>query len=62
MKSTSCLRCGQEMRGHWSHICPRCGRPFACSTPAQVALQLGVSILVAIVAVIVLVVVLWQLA
>lgn len=24
------------MAGHWSHICPRCGRFFAFYTPAQV--------------------------
>jgi hypothetical protein len=50
------------MRGHWSHICPRCGKPFARSTPRQVALQLGVSIVVAVVVVGGLAVLLWVFA
>jgi hypothetical protein len=62
MKSAACLSCGHDMRGHWSHICPRCGRPFARSTPGQVAIQLGVSFAVAIVVVAGLVMLLWRLA
>jgi len=49
------------MRGHWSHICPRCGKFFARSTPAQVAVQLGVSTVVAVVLVVGLVILLWKL-
>jgi hypothetical protein len=62
MKSTACLSCGREMRGQWSHICPRCGRLLATSTPTQIAIQIGVSVIVAVVAVIGLAVLLWQLA
>lgn len=57
-----CRGCGQEMHGRWSHICPQCGRLFAASTPRQVAIQLGVSIVVAIVLVVGLVVLLWNVA
>src|SRR5262245_12006786 len=52
MRSTACLRCGQDMQGHWSHVCPRCGRLFAKSTPAAVVVQLTVSVVVAVVVVV----------
>jgi hypothetical protein len=57
-----CRGCGQEMQGHWSHICPQCGRFFAASTPRQIAMQLGVSIAIAIVVVGALTVLLWNFA
>jgi ribosomal protein L32 len=57
-----CLRCGQSMADHWSHICPNCGRFFATKTGRQVAIQLGVSTLAAIAIVGGLVALLWQLA
>jgi hypothetical protein len=54
-----CLGCGHEMRGHWSHFCPQCGRAFAKSTSAQVAVQMIVSVVVAVILVVGLAVSLW---
>jgi hypothetical protein len=60
--SQPCLGCGHDMRGHWSHFCPRCGRAFAKSTPGQVAVQMVVTFVVAIVLVVGLVLALWRFA
>jgi hypothetical protein len=60
--SQPCLGCGQEMRGHWSHFCPQCGRAFAKSTPGQVAVQMVVTFVVAILLVVGLVLALWRFA
>lgn len=57
-----CLRCGQEMDGHWSHICPRCGRFFAIYTPAQITVLIVVGTVIAMGVNAVLVVALWQFA
>jgi hypothetical protein len=60
--SQPCLGCGRDMRGHWSHFCPQCGRAFAKSTPGQVAVQMVVTFVVAIVLVVGLVLALWRFA
>lgn len=57
-----CLRCGQDMSAHWTHICPHCGKLFAFYTPAQVATLLTVGIIVAVVVNVALVAALWYLA
>jgi hypothetical protein len=57
-----CLRCGQEMDGHWSHICPGCGRFFAVYTPAQITVLIVVITVMAIGVNAALVVALWQFA
>lgn len=57
-----CLRCGQEMAGHWSHICPQCGKFFAFYTREQTAILLVVAIVVALVVNVAVVGALWFLA
>jgi hypothetical protein len=54
-----CLRCGHEMAGHWSHICPRCGKFFAFYTPAQVMALVIVGTIVAVAVNVAIVAALW---
>jgi hypothetical protein len=57
-----CLRCGHEMAGHWSHICPRCGKFFALYTRAQVVVLVMVSVIVAMAVNVAIVATLWYFA
>jgi hypothetical protein len=50
------------MDGHWSHICPGCGRFFAVYTPAQITVLIVVITVIAIGVNAALVVALWQFA
>jgi hypothetical protein len=54
-----CLRCGQDMRGRTSHICPGCGRFFAAYTPATFAMMFAASAVFAVFAVAALTIALW---
>lgn len=54
-----CLRCGQDMSAHWSHICPRCGKFFAFYAPVQIVTLIVASIALAVVINVALVAALW---
>ena len=54
-----CLRGGHEMAGHWSHICPRCGKFFVLYTPAQVVVLATVGVIVAVAVNVAVVAALW---
>jgi hypothetical protein len=47
------------MAGHWSHICPRCGKFFAFYTPAQVMALVIVGTIVAVAVNVAIVAALW---